>query len=257
MTFPDLYLALWRRRRFILVMTSLLVAATWYLTSQQTPEYQASTLVRVQQSAQDASDPIRSLDLGERLARTYAEIATTRELSARIEDQLGGSVPFEAIHGHISADPVQDLELLTISARNPDPAVAQRIANAAPPALLEFIRQKGTLREQIVTVESAAAPTQPVSPNMKFNLTMAIILGLLFNGALALLLEVLSDRLPKTEELEQVAGLPVLAVIPMLSFTRVGGGERPFTLSRTAREPPSGENGAAPHSEKASEASHG
>jgi capsular polysaccharide biosynthesis protein len=229
MSAPDIYVALWRHKFFILLMTALLGAATWYLTSQQTKIYEASTLIRVQQSVQDAQDPIRSLDLGERLARTYAQIVKTRELSRRIEDQLNGDVPLGSIQGHLSADPVEDLELLWITARSPNPREAQRIADAAPPALRDFIEQKGTLREQILTVETAAEPGDPASPNILFNVTIALMLGLLLNGALALLLEFFSDRLPKLDELEQAVGLPILASIPALTFTRAVPGHGPFS----------------------------
>jgi succinoglycan biosynthesis transport protein ExoP len=251
MAAADLYVSLWRHKLFILVTTSLLAIATWYLTSQKTPIYQASTLIRVQQSVEDARDPIRSLDLGERLARTYAKIVTTRELARRIEDQLDGSVPFEAIRGDVSADPIQDLELLWITARSPEPRVARLIANAAPPALRNFIKEKGTLREQIVTVETAALPRTPASPNLKLNLIVAIMLGLLFNGALALLLEVLSDRLPKHDELEEAVGLPILAIIPALTFARAGGGERVRSWGSTPTEAALSGNGAAAPDEKA------
>lgn len=248
MTAPDIYVALWRHKLFILVMTALLGAATWYLTSQQTKIYEASTLIRVQQSVQDSQDPIRSLDLGERLARTYAQIVKTRELSRRIADQLNGDVPLASIQGHVSADPVEDLELLWITARSPNPREAQQIANAAPPALRNFIEQKGTLREQILTVESAAEPRESASPNILFNVAIAVMLGLLLNGALALLLEFLSDRLPKIDELEQAVGLPILARIPALSFTRAVPGHGPFS-GNGAGEARMHDHGAASESE--------
>ena len=257
MTIPEIYLALWRHKLFIVVMTALLGVATWYLTSQKTPVYEASTLIRVQQSVQDARDPIRSLDLGERLARTYATIVTTRELARSIQDQLDGEVPLAAIQGHVSADPVQDLELLWISARSPEPGVAQSIANAAPPALRDFIRQKGTLREQIVTVESAAMPRKAASPDLSFNLTVAIMLGLLFNGALALVLEALRDRLPKPDELEQIAGLPVLASIPMLTFSRAVPGKQEGVSTSNPADAGHNENGRGSPAERTEGASHG
>jgi capsular polysaccharide biosynthesis protein len=220
-TAADVYRALWRHKFFIALFTGILAGATWYLTSQQTPIYQASTLVRIQQRIGDTDDAIRSLDAGERLAQTYAEIVQTRELARRMHEELGDRVPISAIRGDVSARPVQDLELLRISARSPSPEAAAVIANAAPPALRGFIAETGTLRDQIITIDRAQPSTIPVAPDMKFNLTVAILLGLMLNGALALLIELLSDRLPSSDELEQAIGRPVLGTIPPLSFTRL------------------------------------
>ena len=58
--------------------------------------------------------------------------------------------------------PVQGLDMLTISARSPDPLTAERIANAAPLALESFIRQTGTMRDQITLIQRANLPTASV-----------------------------------------------------------------------------------------------
>jgi capsular polysaccharide biosynthesis protein len=108
--------------------------------------------------------------------------------------------------------------MLTISARSPDPLTAERIANAAPHALESFIRQTGTLRDQVTLVQRASLPTAPASPNLKLNLALALILGLIFNGALALMIDLISDRVGDADELEKLTGVPVLATIPPLKF---------------------------------------
>ena len=216
MSIPDLYQAVWRHRLFVMLMTIGLVAAVWVVTSQQQKLYTASTLVRVVQTANNPSDVIQSLDAGQRLAQTYARIAETRTIRNEIYNELNGTVGLHRID--ISASPVQDLELLTISATHPSPRLAAKVANAAPDALRSFVKDSSTPSEQVIVVERAHVPGSPSSPRLKLALALALVLGLVFNCFLALLGEILRDPLPDAPQLEQLFNSPVLASVPKLEF---------------------------------------
>lgn len=214
MTTADVYRALWRHKFFVLFLTGCLMAATWYVTSRQQPVYEASTLVRIQQRIEDTGQTLGVLAAGAQLAETYAEIVRTSAVNERIHAQLDGRVPYQEIS--LTAEPVQGLDLLWISARSTDPAQAQALANAAPSALDGFIRVTGTLRDHVVTVQQAELPREPVSPSLKLNLALAFLLGLILNAALTLMLELIGDRISDSEELEKETGYPVLAEVPSL-----------------------------------------
>ena len=129
-----------------------------------------------------------------------------------------GTIPNDTGQIAIAASPVQRLDLLRISVRGPDPAEDAIVANAAPRALAAFIRQTGTLRDQIVPIDRAELPQTAVSPRMKLDLALAVLLGLIFNSALALVLELVGDRVRHPEELEDLFGLPVLATVPSVKL---------------------------------------
>jgi hypothetical protein len=99
------------------------------------------------------------------------------------------------------------------------------VANATPLALRTFIRSTGAPSEQIVIAKAATTPSSPVSRQLPLKLAIALILGLIFNGARALLLELFRDRLPESDELGQAVGHPVLATIPTLRLHPVGAVE--------------------------------
>ncbi len=197
-------------------MTVALVGTTFFLTTRQEKQYTASSLVRVEQNITDATQAFGALQTGERLARTYAEIARTSTIADRVAVRLAGVVPRDQIK--VKASQLDNLELLRISVTNPSPATAAKIANAVPPALSEFITSTGSLRDRITTVEPARPPKSPSSPSLTVNLTIAVLLGLLINAALALLLDTFSDRFEGAEELETITGQTVIASIPTLKF---------------------------------------
>lgn len=216
MNIEDVYRALWRHKLFILAGTACVVAAAWFLTSRQTKIYQASTLVRVQQRTADPAEAYGLLSANAQLAQTYADIAQTYNIAQRISKQYGTRIPTDQIH--IKAAPVTNLALMWINARSPVPEIAQAVARGAPKALQEFIRETGTLNDNILVVEKPGLPVTPVAPNVKLAVILALLVGLIFNGALALLRHMVSDRIADVDELERLAGVPVLATIPVIRF---------------------------------------
>lgn len=219
MTAGDVYRALWRHKAFIVLMTMAVVAAAWFLTSREPNVYEASTKVHIIPPFGDGLNPEQAADIGERLAQTYAEAAKTTAIAQKVYDELGGAVELRAIDGKVSATPARGLEFLTLSVRNQSPERAQLIANALPRALESYIDDFENLRNlEVAVVDPALVPREPVSPNLMLNLALALLFGLLFNAALALLVEAVGDRIHDTDELERLTGHPVLTSIPMLKF---------------------------------------
>jgi capsular polysaccharide biosynthesis protein len=239
-TAADVYRALWRHKWFILVLTATCVAAAWYGTVQQTERYEAAALVRVQERGRAAAgNPSAALQASQELAQTYARmigsgalredmktlVAACTRPSARVARaspcqwllgrRRAGLAPGRISSVKLTAENVQDLDLLSITARSASPRDALVAAAAAPDALRRFIRRTAPPSERVVTVK---APTSSslVSQHLALNVTIALMLGLIFSGALALLLELFRDRLPEADELEVAVGHPVLATIPTL-----------------------------------------
>jgi capsular polysaccharide biosynthesis protein len=213
------YRALWRHRLMILVLTAAAGVAAYVFTQTQPKIYQASALVRIQQGGRGSAETfgsLSSLELGQRLARTYSMIVQTNSIRARVARMLAGRVPADDIS--ISASPVGDVELLFISARSQDPQVAALVANTATTALRNFISETGTLQDQLVVVDRAPVPGAPILPRTTMTVALAVLVALLFNGALALAREFFADRLPGIDEWNERFGKPVLATVPVLQL---------------------------------------
>src|SRR5688572_13360424 len=110
MSVGDVYRALWRHKYLIVVLTGALVAAAWFLTSRQQPQYTAASLVRIQQTINDPAEAFGALQAGGRLAQTYERIVRTSTIARKVHANLGGAVDYRQID--IGAAQVQDLELL-------------------------------------------------------------------------------------------------------------------------------------------------
>jgi capsular polysaccharide biosynthesis protein len=212
----DVYRTLWRHKVLIVVMTALLVGATAVLTSRQTKLYTASSLVRVQHNVRDSQEALGALMTGERLARTYEPMAETKSVRNLAKARLQGKVPDDTFV--VDAKQLSDLDLLNIAVTHRDPKVAAAVANAIPAALTSFIDRTDTFPDTITVVERASPPTTPSSPNLRLRLVIAFMLGLILSGGLALIRDMLSDRIEGPEELERLTGHPVIATIPNLKL---------------------------------------
>ena len=151
----------------------------------------------------------------------------------------------------LSAAEVEDLDLLSITARSTIPRRALLAAAAAPDALRGFILKTAPPSERIVTVKAATTSSR-VSRHLPLNVAIALVLGLIFSGALALLIELFRDRLPEADELEQTLGHPVLATIPSLRLHRMAPPGRDGTGPAVAMgQSVDGESGLQPGGSRA------
>ena len=77
-------------------------------------------------------------------------------------------------------------------------------------------RLGGLKTSSISIIDRAETPRSPVSPNKKLNLIMALIVGIFGGVGLCFFLEYLDNTVKGPEDVEKLAGLPSLGVIPYL-----------------------------------------
>jgi len=75
---------------------------------------------------------------------------------------------------------------------------------------------KGLSASNISIIDPAELPQKPVSPKKKLNLLMALLVGLFGGAGLCFLFDYLDDTIKGPDEVEKLAGLPSLGVIPLL-----------------------------------------
>jgi capsular polysaccharide biosynthesis protein len=279
-TAGEVYRALWRHKWLIFLLCVGCVAGAWYLTTRETKTYEASTLVRAQERGPSAGDASAALQASQILAETYANVIASGALASELrtlvatcaksegsagaaarsrscawlKDKRGGPVAPRAVSRvKLSTNRPQDLDLLSITARSPNPRNALLAAAAAPDALRSFVRRTAPPSERIVTVKAATA-SSPVPRHLALNITIALVLALIFSGGLALLMELFRDRLPEANELEQALGHPVLATIPVLRLRATAAPPRdgPST-ALPGRESVEGESSSRTETQAASE----
>ncbi|MFZ5825010.1 MAG: YveK family protein [Bacillota bacterium] len=213
----EIFLVL-RRRFWLLAMVPLLAALTAGVVSYTLlePVYRASTTLWVIKDGQQIN--YNELLLSRNLTKTYAEVARSRAVMADVIKQLGlQGVTVEALQKKLTVTPVRDTEILSFAIEDTDPAMAARLAAAVAESFKGQIRTYMKL-ENVVVVDPAVVPTNPIKPRKMMNIAVAFVLGLMAATGLAFLLEYLDTSIKSPDDVSRYLGLPVLGVIPVLEM---------------------------------------
>jgi len=137
------YLRVLRNWAWVLIASVLLSGGTAYLVSAALPKtYESTATLIVGQSLQSTNPDINQLLASQRLSQTYARIATTTSLLAKVVDKVGLNEPTDNLRKNVSVTAALDSTLITITVTDGDPQRAATIANtlageliAASPAI--------------------------------------------------------------------------------------------------------------------------
>ena len=127
---------LWRRKWIVVVVTAVTIAVVSVGSPTVTPQYSASTTVRIAQS-KDGSIPYGSVEYVERIINTYVHLLKSRPFLEGVIQRLGLEVAPGNLAQMITVEAVVNTELLKITAESPDPVLAMSIPNTLGDLMVE------------------------------------------------------------------------------------------------------------------------
>jgi len=176
--------------------------------------------------------------------KNYESVAKSRLVADRVIASLGLKTTADALLGTISVKVPLDTAEIRVTAQSPDPATAQRVADAwvnglaaqveaietAPPA--EAAGTAGATPDagtpagaaapaaapsavRVLPLGKAVLPTSPISPNVKLTLALGALIGLALGVAYALVRRHLDRRIRSAAEIERLFEVPVIGTLPV------------------------------------------
>ena len=120
------------RRWWLIVVVTLLGAGAGYAYSALgDPVYEATTTLLIGQPLSDASINQETLDSGQRLATTYADLVARQPVLEEAAKTLGLKTPWQDLRDRVHASvPNSDIPIVAIRAEAPSPAAATALAGA-------------------------------------------------------------------------------------------------------------------------------
>lgn len=205
-----------KMNRTLIVSVTLIFTIIGFLFTQFLikPEYQSSaTLIvnnRHAESQNITSDEIRS---AQNLASVYSIIIKSDTVLEEViqEHQLDMSI--DELSKRISVSSVDNTQVIEISSKTYDPKISQKITNSivniAPEFIIDMV-EAGSVK----VISEASFEEKPVSPNLKMNTLVSMILGLMLSTAYVLMNHMLDRRIKSEKEIERYLELPVIGIIP-------------------------------------------
>ncbi len=213
------YLALLSRWWWLLVAGATIAGiAAYFVTGTIAPTYRASSTLLINQVETPGSIVYSDVLTSERLTKTYRELITKRPiLETVIEDADEPGLTVDELSGKLDTKAVKDTQLVTISVSDESPQRAARLANLVASTFVreeseDALTRTGTTR----IVEPATVPGAPIAPNLKLNLALAVLAGLVLAGGVALLIEYLDDTIKSPDDVSMASGLATLGEVGRL-----------------------------------------
>jgi len=226
--FKRLFDAVFRKIWLIIIVSvfsvGVVVVATWLWI---TPQYEASSVFYVNNSALSIGDTSLSIESGDitaskSLVNTYIVILKDRVTLVDIIDYSGVDMHYSDLSEMISAEPLNETEVFEVVVTHPDPKTAQILANAVAYILPKRIASiiDGS---SVKIVSNAITPVRPSSPSYTVSAIIGFVLGLVISIGAIILRVMLDTTVRLTEDITQSCSHPILAAVPDMSAQSKSG----------------------------------
>ncbi|MGB9752258.1 MAG: lipopolysaccharide biosynthesis protein [Roseiflexus castenholzii] len=228
-----------RQWRLVIVGGGFVGVLALLVSAFQSPIYQASTTVLVNQGRGTAAPDYESVLMSQQLTRTYAELLKKRPLYEMVIANLRLETTPERLMQQVRVSTIRDTQLIVVTARDRSPQRAADIANELVRLLQEQDRQLltgsyGSGARGLSVVEPAWADAVPASPKTLRDTLLGLIFGLLGMSGIALVREYVDQTIKNGDEAVCAVGAPVLAAVSARSINNdarrrsIGDGDDTF-----------------------------
>ena len=113
---------------------------------------------------------------------------------------------------------MQDVDLITVKEPNSPVSESYRTlrTNLQYSSFDKKVKTVFPTGGNIQTMDKALVPQNPVSPNKKLNIAIALFLGLMVSVGIVFLLEYLDNTIKTENDVEKYLHLPILGIIPKI-----------------------------------------
>ena len=181
-----------------------------------TPVYEANTSLIVNKEVGNKVTEMTTTDdlnYVQKLAITYGEIIKSRAVITPTIEKLDLNMTYEALASAVSVTNVSDTQIIKISVQHENPKIAMKICNTIPSIFSEEV-QRIVKASGVEVIDKAILPTNPIKPNKKMNVLIAMVLGVMVSVFIIFLIEALNTKIKEPKDIEEKLGIPVFGVVP-------------------------------------------
>ena len=212
----ELFKAILKHIKLIIVLCILFGVGGFFGTKLLiAPTYTASTSIYLTpQISESGSLDYNSQMANSKLVTNAVNLLTQNNIMSEVAKDVGLESA-EKVKNVVSVTNETNTEIITISATTTDPKLSKDIANDTVSAFVKTMQKNLNVRN-IEVVDKAKLSYVPSGPNVKKNIMMAGLIGLVVGVGYAVLRFLLDNRLRTKEEAEKYLGIPVFCEIPEL-----------------------------------------
>lgn len=198
---------------FILTVTLISSLVTFFLIE---PQYEASTKLFIGKN--ETINKKKSYDNNEvimyqKLLKTYSTIINTKDLAKLTIEGANVNLKPEELLNNLTVVPITDTQIIEIKLKNKSPNNAKKLVTSITNEFINLSKQL-VPNGNVQILESVQASKNPISPNKKMNILIAMLIGLISGVLVVILLETIKNTFKSKEEIEKEFKIAVIGVIP-------------------------------------------
>ncbi len=203
------------KRKWIVIVSAIIfmIIGIIYSAFLVTPTYRADTTLIVSGSNSDLALDIGTISVNQKLVVTYGKIVKSRSVLETVIDELKLDTNYEQFLPKVSAEPVDDTEILRISVKDKNKNQAVIIADKIAEV---FKKEAGRILKanNIEVVDRAASTENTINRSPVIIIILAIMAGVVIGILLTLLIDYMDNTLKTEEDIEKYLNLSVIGSVP-------------------------------------------
>ncbi|KAA8824916.1 polysaccharide biosynthesis tyrosine autokinase [Bifidobacterium reuteri] len=213
MTVADLLRAIKRNwlMEIILFVITIGIAVAYTLTA--TPVY--SSQIQLMAKTSDSSSTVQSSSGSSSSLSSYVQLVQSDAVLQPVVDDLGLHTTVAGLRGHVSAatlDTSSPFLTIAVNYTNADDTIA--ILNSITDQLNKQAKDGASQSVTFTVVQKPVKPSQPSSPNVKSNVVIGVLAGLIIAVLGAVIRELSDNKIHDRADIQQTVDAPILAAIP-------------------------------------------
>lgn len=201
----------------MLIALTVLTGITGFAASNYliTPMYQADAtlIVNPGQNTQNKAITYDQVTMTQKLVGTYSIILKSDAVLDKVIEDLNLRSTAKSLAKNITVNGIDDTEVIQISVKENDPALAEKITEdiirVAPAVIIDTVKAGS-----VEIISPANADHKPVSPNIPVCTAAAAFSGMILAVILAFAREMMNNQFASDEDIKKHLNFAVLGVIP-------------------------------------------
>lgn len=209
----ELFYVLKSKIAVILLVTVLFAGAAGLVTKFAiTPIYSSTAQLYV--VSKSTISQLTDLTMGSQLTQDYMVIVKTRPVLEQVIKDLNLKMDYKEFEKKVMVENPTDTRIMQITVSDPDPQRAQKMTQQLAQVTAQTVSEKMDVKKPTI-LEDAYKAEIPDSPNMKKNIAVGGMLGLILASVIILIRYMMNDTIRREEDIEKYLGINTLAKLPV------------------------------------------
>lgn len=222
----DLFFTLLRRWKLIALIAIPVFSLGVFFAMTRPTVYKAEMTMMVSSGRNftPASLDGGELSVNQKLATTYAEIAKSRVILKNVIKKYDLDTTLKGLQNNVTISPVEDTELLQLTYKNGDAALAAAVVNEIGNEFMLKVREVMNF-QNIKVVEPAEIPKEALPKKRALIIAISFVLSIMMGCMAAFVVEFFFCKLRKPKDIEKILGTSMLGMVPDFNLSLVDGGK--------------------------------